>query len=354
MAAEFNPYHVWLGIPPEEQPANLYRLLGIRLFETSGDVIDNAADRQMAHLRTIQVGKHGELSQRLLNEVAAARVCLLDPKKRAAYDQQLRAKLPATPTAAPAASAALPAAPLPVAAALPQPVDQTSQWDDLLGNSDVKKSPAGAASKSAKSAAAKRGANNRNLTIGVAVAVALVAVVGIGIFLLGGGSTDGTLAFDWPANDRSDTTLSVDGVAQAIPASGPWEYHYPAGSHRIVAEHLAYKLDTHVDVVAGERQPVPADWKPKAMLVLNWPLALRSGAELRIDGRPQTISKREPLEVAVEPGRRMILITRPILRRSARRRPLRPTDANWFRSRRLRRRRSSCSTGPPRSARMPN
>ena len=84
------------GIPPEEQPANHYRLLSIRLFETSGDVIDNAADRQMAHLRHVPSGKHGDLSQRLLNEVAAARICLLDPKKRAAYDQQLRAKLAAT------------------------------------------------------------------------------------------------------------------------------------------------------------------------------------------------------------------------------------------------------------------
>ena len=62
MADDFNPYHVWLGIPPEEQPANHYRLLGIRLFESNGDVIDSAADRQMAHLRTFQGGKHGDLT----------------------------------------------------------------------------------------------------------------------------------------------------------------------------------------------------------------------------------------------------------------------------------------------------
>ena len=46
------------------------------------------------------------------------------------------------------------------------------------------------------------------------------------------------------------------------------------------------------------------------MLVLSWPPALRIGAELKIDGRPQTISQHEPLEVAVEPGRRTIVITR--------------------------------------------
>ena len=50
----FDPYHVWLGIPPEEQPPNHYRLLGVALFEGQADVIDTAADRQMGHLRTFQ------------------------------------------------------------------------------------------------------------------------------------------------------------------------------------------------------------------------------------------------------------------------------------------------------------
>ena len=329
MAEEFNPYHVWLGIPPEEQPANHYRLLGIKLFETSGDVIDSAADRQMAHLRTFQSGKHGELTQRLLNEVAAVRICLLDPKKRAAYDQQLRAKLTAASAnavsgaelAAAGGSAiqrqpprrttgpvpASPAANIPTAAPLPQ--QSADPWDNLLGQPDVK-SPAGKGGKSAKSAALKRGANNRNMMIGTGVAVALVAVAGIGLLLLNGSSSDGTLVFDWPAAYRTETTVSIDGVPVAIPASGPWEYRYPAGSHRIVAEHLAYKLDTHVDLATGGQQPVTADWKPKAMLVLSWPPALRIGAELKIDGRPQTISQHEPLEVPVEPGRRTIVITR--------------------------------------------
>ena len=27
---KFDPYHIWLGIPPEEQPPNHYRLLGCR------------------------------------------------------------------------------------------------------------------------------------------------------------------------------------------------------------------------------------------------------------------------------------------------------------------------------------
>ena len=93
MAETFDPYHLWLGIPPKEQPANHYRLLGINLFESDPEVIDNAADRQMVHLRSFQLGKQAELSQRLLNEMAAAKVCLLRPEKKAAYDQQLRQQL---------------------------------------------------------------------------------------------------------------------------------------------------------------------------------------------------------------------------------------------------------------------
>ncbi len=100
MGRGFNPYYKWLGIPPNEQPANFYRLLGIQTFEADPDVIQAAADQRMAHLRNYQTGQHADLSQRLLNEVAAARVGLLNPAKKAAYDKQLRAKVQAIQTAA--------------------------------------------------------------------------------------------------------------------------------------------------------------------------------------------------------------------------------------------------------------
>ena len=87
MSEPFDPYYCWLGIPPEHQPPHYYRLLGIEPLEPSADVIEAAADRQMAHLRTYQMGVHAELSQDLLNEVAAAKVMLLNPEKKAAYDR---------------------------------------------------------------------------------------------------------------------------------------------------------------------------------------------------------------------------------------------------------------------------
>ncbi|MEA1950961.1 MAG: hypothetical protein U9N87_06220, partial [Planctomycetota bacterium] len=99
--ANFDPYHQWLGIPPAEQPPDHYRLLGILQFEDDPTVIENAADRQMAHLKTFQTGPRSADSQRLLNEVAAARVCLLSPDKKEAYDQQLRQVSPQDDAAEP-------------------------------------------------------------------------------------------------------------------------------------------------------------------------------------------------------------------------------------------------------------
>jgi hypothetical protein len=46
----FDPYHKWFGIAPKDQPPNHYRLIGISLYETDADVIDTAANKQMAYL----------------------------------------------------------------------------------------------------------------------------------------------------------------------------------------------------------------------------------------------------------------------------------------------------------------
>jgi len=100
----FDAYHKWLGIPPEEQPPDHYRLLGIRRFESDPEVIAAAADRQMVHLRTFQAGPQAEACQRLLNEVARARVCLLDPEKKSAYDAELRSAVVEPVVAQPASA----------------------------------------------------------------------------------------------------------------------------------------------------------------------------------------------------------------------------------------------------------
>jgi len=89
----FDAYYQWLGIPPDEQPANHYRLLGIKVFEANANVIDMAAERQIRHVRSFQAGKHSRDSQRLLNELARARLCLLNEDDKAVYDAELRREM---------------------------------------------------------------------------------------------------------------------------------------------------------------------------------------------------------------------------------------------------------------------
>jgi sulfatase modifying factor 1 len=88
--APFDPYHKWLGIPPQEQPAHHYRLLAITDFEVDRDVISAAAEQRTIYLRMLQAGEHELLVAQLLNEVSQARVTLLNADQKAEYDEELR------------------------------------------------------------------------------------------------------------------------------------------------------------------------------------------------------------------------------------------------------------------------
>ncbi|MCG8584075.1 MAG: hypothetical protein MI757_05125 [Pirellulales bacterium] len=92
MSSDFDPYYKWLGIPPKDQPPHHYRLLGIECFEPDDEVIDAASNRVMGYLQNLSVGDRAEESQRLLNEIATARLCLLDKKQKEEYDAALREK----------------------------------------------------------------------------------------------------------------------------------------------------------------------------------------------------------------------------------------------------------------------
>lgn len=93
MSQAFDPYLNWLGIRDPGRPPNYYRLLGVEPFEDDPAVLTHAADRQMAHVRKFQTGKHSAESQRLLNELATAKICLLNAEKKVQYDARLRAEL---------------------------------------------------------------------------------------------------------------------------------------------------------------------------------------------------------------------------------------------------------------------
>jgi len=89
MEDDFDPYQKWLDIPPEDRPPNHYRLLGIRIGEENPQVIADAAQWRAVIVGTFQSGPHRDHVPRLLEEIEAARDCLLDHAAHAAYDASL-------------------------------------------------------------------------------------------------------------------------------------------------------------------------------------------------------------------------------------------------------------------------
>jgi hypothetical protein len=113
----FDPYHEWLDIEPHEQPADHYRLLGLARFEADFAKIAARADERMARVRSFQVGPRGRFTQKLLNELSTAKMCLLSPTAKAAYDADLARAM----SAAMKPTRAVPPAPPPV---IPPPVQR--------------------------------------------------------------------------------------------------------------------------------------------------------------------------------------------------------------------------------------
>jgi len=131
MAEAFDPYSEWLGIVGTERPPNHYRLLGLEPFESDVEAIGRAAVAAMAKVRRIRSGPHLADWSRILDEMAAAKACLLDPSKKEAYDAALRHPKGTAPFASNENRDGIPAAASPAPTAAPQEVDEGAEDDDL-------------------------------------------------------------------------------------------------------------------------------------------------------------------------------------------------------------------------------
>jgi hypothetical protein len=95
--APFDPYHIWLGISPDEQPPTPHRLLGIAPDETDKETIRKAALQRNAFIRQFSLGEQGKIAERLLNEIAAARDNILAGEVQTAVETPLAVETPIEP-----------------------------------------------------------------------------------------------------------------------------------------------------------------------------------------------------------------------------------------------------------------
>jgi hypothetical protein len=223
VADDFDPYYTWLGIPPDEQPPNAYRLLGVQVFESDDDVIANAADRVMGYVRTFSAGKRGPIAEKLLNEISAARVLLLNKEKKRACDRELAATLAArsppaaTQPAVPAARVITIDEPAPAA---PGPLAARAERQDPAAT----RGPA--VRRSANSAARARQRGNPAVVLAagavVAVVLAIVAAFAITAIMSNGqpGSAGRRSPDPAPTGPRQLTTPAIPPPPLPLPAPG--------------------------------------------------------------------------------------------------------------------------------------
>jgi hypothetical protein len=292
----FDPYYQWLGIPPDEQPPNHYRLLGIQLFEENREVIQHAADRQMVHLRSFQNGPRAPLSQKLLNEVAAAKLCLLSLDRKSAYDAALEQ-----------ASAEPPAVPPPIT--LDTPADSSS--DITFGGTP------GTLTATSASRAARFGRGRRRRSL-LPWFLALIVVMPAGLGLWAWWSDQfkqERLVLVWPESMRAHASLEIDGKPSDLErdpvarSADELEFTVTPGHHQVrIARPGCPTLEESVEtsggvptrmiVTLGPAPPPSSDGAgathPAAVgrFALRWPLAARAGASLEIDGRVIELNRR--------------------------------------------------------------
>lgn len=293
MSEGFDPLYTWLGIPPEEQPPDYYRLLGLCAFEDNPDVIECAADRQIAYIRTVQAGPHAGLAQELLNHLAAARVCLLDPIKKAEYDAWLRQRhAPAAPPAAPPVSA-------PPCAPEPEAPDLSA----LLGPIGFPTPPPVHAPRTPK-----RPTFWLAVAIGgLLVVVGAVAVAGLALWWIG--SNQGTLELTWPDGERAGSVCYLDGEELRVEPGRALIFRLPEGDHHVRLLRPGYEpFEQVVTIAVGQRARLRPVWRlPELKRPTPGPAAAESGHDDAQPGRaaqetPADFGELRPDKSHVEPA----------------------------------------------------
>ena len=251
-------------------------MLGLVRYENDPDVIENAANQRMAHLRSFQAGRHAAESQKLLNEVAAARICLLHPEKKTAYDEALRQEeTPPVSVAAPPSSAA----PSPWASPRipPPPLPGLPATESAAMEPEVAPNVA-----SYPVSRLRRRHSNGVLVALVGCIGALGVVIAIALATRGNRGTGSKLVLDLAGADRAEIALSIDGVDLPLPSSGPLEFACQPGPHEVIATRQGYP---------PYRRQITLGTRERLTIVPGWSEAVKAPSSPGTDpnGHPEDV-----------------------------------------------------------------
>ena len=193
MPAEFDPYRELLGIKTPNRPPDHYALLGLELFESDRKKIDDAATERMGRLQDLANSDLVDHSQRLLNELSAARRCLLNAVQKVAYDEALRTRT--------------------------QRAKLSGSGNQSKGKVPWKQQP----------------------LIITAIVGTVVLLLLIGVFLLRGPSDHANLIIDWSLEDRAGGRMYIDARPRELPPTEPMRITVSEGRHMLEFQRAGYR-----------------------------------------------------------------------------------------------------------------
>lgn len=201
MPAEFDAYRELLGIESTSRPPDHYTLLGLELFESDRQKIEAAATERMGRLQDMANSEYIDHSQRLLNELSAARRCLLNAVQKVAYDETLRTK------------------------------------------AQRAKQSGGRTTKESKGAAKKQPWMVSGIVGGIVLVLLLL------VFLLQGTGDNANLIIDWPLSEREGAILYIDAKSREIPPTDPIRINVAEGRHIVEFQRSGYrKIEQRVQI----------------------------------------------------------------------------------------------------------
>lgn len=232
MAQAFNPYRSLLKIDSAQRPDH-YLLLGITRFESEIPIIEAAAEKRILFLQDLANSEHLDASQKLLNEVAGARRCLLSPHDKIAYDEGLRRQQEK--------SKAKPAS---------QKTKSSKSTSDTADETDKS---------NGRKAKKKPSANLMTLAL-----LGVVSVLALIVFLNSGPPAGQTnLVLDWPLDQRTGATLLIDSESMPIPSGQPARLFIPEGRRQLLIQRPGFRdIAQTVNFTAATTQ-VKLQWIPQ-------------------------------------------------------------------------------------------
>lgn len=317
MSASFDPYRNWLGVASAQRPIDHYQLLGLARFEADFATIEKAARQQLAIVSCQLSGPYDAAARQITAELKAARDCLLDPQRKAAYDDTLHRHVEAAPRHVPMQGPThLPAPPIaaPPVAAAPSDTAPEMQVAGMAPAAATAGSDAGGDEEGEASDQATSGWSRRTLLLAAGGGLAALLLIGVAawglVAVIRGGTAPVAIAEDGSEPTGDDAAPESDAAPTADGGSAPpVEIIRPSADNQLVFPAAAAELHgPDIRRAVQESQEVVTNWTTPDNW-LTWRFVVKQPGVYQVEVTYSATSGRGEYQLSAEGAKRPLHVT---------------------------------------------